>query len=32
MVDKIIILDYDYAEFYVGSAKMWTCWDTKAMG
>jgi 4-hydroxyphenylpyruvate dioxygenase len=32
MSDKLGILGYDYAEFYVGSAKMWAYWHAKALG
>ena len=32
MSDKLGLLGYDYAEFYVGSAKMWAYWHAKAFG
>ena len=32
MAEKLGILGYDCAEFYVGSAKMWAYWHAKAMG
>ena len=32
MSDKLGILGYDYAEFYVGSAKMWAYWHAKTLG
>ena len=32
MSDSLGILGYDYVEFYVGSAKMWAYWHTKALG
>jgi 4-hydroxyphenylpyruvate dioxygenase len=32
MAEQLGLLGYDYAEFYVGSAKMWAYWHAKALG
>jgi 4-hydroxyphenylpyruvate dioxygenase len=32
MSNNLGLIGYDFVEFYVGSAKMWAYWHTKAMG